>query len=90
MRTMYSSPKARRAAMRSGILFGLIIMVGWSAGSAHASTPMVTGDLTSQPIGHYEFCKANSAECTIHTGDPGPQHVTGTIWRNVAAVPLLR
>ena len=85
MRTAYSPPKARRAIIRSGILFGLITG-GWSAGSAHASPPMLTGGLTSQPIGHYEFCKANSAECAIRTRDRGPQHVTGTVWRNVAAV----
>ncbi|WP_436798405.1 transglutaminase-like cysteine peptidase [Mesorhizobium ventifaucium] len=71
--------------MRSGILFGLTT-IGWSAGSAHASPPMLTGSLTSQPIGHYEFCKANPAECTIRTRDLGPQHVTGTVWRNVVAV----
>ena len=64
-------------------------MLGWSAGSAHASTPMATGGLASQPIGHYKFCKANSAECTIRTRDLGPQHVTGAIWRNVVAVNAL-
>jgi predicted transglutaminase-like cysteine proteinase len=85
---MYCSPKARRATMRSGILFGLI-MVGWSAGSAHASPPMATGGLAAQPIGHYEFCKSNSAECTIRIRDLGPHHVTGTIWRNIVAVNAL-
>lgn len=88
MRTMRSSSKVRRAAIGSGILFELI-MAGWSAGSAHASPPMATGGVTSQPIGHYEFCKANSAECKIHTRDLGPQHVTGTIWRNIVAINAL-
>ncbi|CAH2396781.1 transglutaminase-like cysteine peptidase [Mesorhizobium escarrei] len=85
MSTAYSLSKARLAIMRSGILFGLIT-VGWPAGSAHASPPMLTGSLTSQPIGHYEFCKANSTECTIRTRDLGPQHVTGTVWRKIIAI----
>ena len=50
---------------------------------------MATGGLAPQPIGHYKFCKANSAECTIGTRDLGPQHVTGAIWRNVVAVNAL-
>ena len=85
MRTAYSLSKARRAIIRSGILFELIT-VGWPAGSARASPTMLTGGLASQPIGHYEFCKANSVECTIRSRDLGPQHVTSTVWRNVVAV----
>ena len=33
---------------------------------------MVTGGLTSQPIGHYEFCQRLSAECAIRPRDRGP------------------
>ena len=40
-------------------------------------------------MGHYEFCKANPAECTIGARDLGPQHVTGTIWRTIVAVNAL-
>lgn len=34
--------------------------------NAHPS-PMITGGITSQPIGHYEFCGRNPAECSIRT-----------------------
>lgn len=47
---------------------------------------MLTGGLTSQPIGHYEFCKLNPAECHIRTRDSGPQRMTGKLWDNVVAV----
>lgn len=33
---------------------------------------MATGGLTSQPIGHYEFCHANPSECAIRLRDHGP------------------
>ncbi|AZN70014.1 transglutaminase [Georhizobium profundi] len=32
---------------------------------------MITGGFTSQPIGHYEFCKRKPAECSIRTRDFG-------------------
>lgn len=75
-------------AKPSSILYGLIV-AGWSVASAHASPWMVPGSPTSQPIGHYEFCKANPGECTTHTRDLGPQHVTETIWRSIVTVNAL-
>ncbi|MEO3386909.1 transglutaminase-like cysteine peptidase [Mesorhizobium sp. CAU 1741] len=47
---------------------------------------MVTGGITSQPIGHYEFCKANPAECAIRSRDPGPLVVSDKIWAAIARV----
>jgi len=51
-----------------------------------ASAGMATGGLTSQPIGHYEFCKANPAECSIRSADKGPERLTGAKWRAMTAV----
>lgn len=47
---------------------------------------MLTGGLTSQPIGHYDFCKANPAECNTRLRDTGPERVAGELWRQVVAV----
>lgn len=47
---------------------------------------MLTGSLTSQPIGHYEFCKANPVECRIRTADTGPERMTGELWREIVAI----
>lgn len=49
---------------------------------------MTTGGLTSQPIGHYEFCKANLDECSVRPGDNGPERMTGAIWKLIMAVNL--
>jgi predicted transglutaminase-like cysteine proteinase len=56
------------------------------ATSASAGQPMITGGLTSQPIGHYEFCKANPEACSIRGRDHGPEHMTGALWRKVVAM----
>ncbi len=42
--------------------------------------PMVTGGITSQPIGHYEFCQANPSECAIRPADRGPARMTPELW----------
>lgn len=50
-----------------------LVMLGVSAPMNTAMTApkpqfsMQTGSVTSQPIGHYEFCKQHHAECAIRT-----------------------
>ncbi|MEZ5810028.1 MAG: transglutaminase-like cysteine peptidase [Rhizobiaceae bacterium] len=51
--------------------------------AANSAGPMVTGGYTSQPIGHYEFCKSNPRECRIHPRDRGPAHLTQKLWRQI-------
>jgi predicted transglutaminase-like cysteine proteinase len=63
-----------------------IVMTGVSGASAQASQPMTTGGLTSQPIGHYEFCKANPAECSIRLRDAGPEHLNDHVWQELSDV----
>ncbi|MGE0503604.1 MAG: transglutaminase-like cysteine peptidase [Rhizobiaceae bacterium] len=47
---------------------------------------MMTGGLTSQPIGHYEFCKANPRECAIRTEDNGPEAFSEDLWEAVVRI----
>ena len=54
--------------------------------SAHASSPMETGKRTTQPIGHYEFCKSNPGECSIRTRNPMPETMTDALWRKIVSV----
>ena len=56
--------------------------------AAGATQLMHTGGLTSQPIGHFEFCKAFPAECALRSTDSGPEHMTGKLWRKIASVNL--
>lgn len=49
---------------------------------------MATGGLTSQPIGHYEFCKRKPAECDIRPEQAGPIALTNEVWEAVTRVNL--
>jgi predicted transglutaminase-like cysteine proteinase len=51
---------------------------GYSAPSPSRS--MVTGNVTSQPIGHYEFCKSLPQECTMRTRPTTPPKITDHGW----------
>ena len=45
-----------------------------------SSLSMRTGSVTSQPIGHYEFCRSNPSECKTSQRDPGAAKVTTFGW----------
>jgi len=62
-------------------LLGLLIPVMTAPIEARGAQPfMPTGALTSQPIGHYEFCQRYAAECTVRTRHPTAIHLTQKIW----------
>lgn len=70
----------------SSAIKALIIAVAALA-PAHAglsapqsSRSMITGNVTSQPIGHYEFCKTLPQECAIRTRASTPPKVTDHGW----------
>lgn len=70
---------ARNAARRTAAMVlcaaGVIV-----SGEALADGAMLTGGLTSQPIGHYDFCKANPPECAIRTRQTRPEPMSGALW----------
>ena len=47
---------------------------------------MVTGGLTSQPIGHYEFCHRLPSECAVRPRDRNPVVMTDRLWAVIAEV----
>jgi predicted transglutaminase-like cysteine proteinase len=53
---------------------------------AAAAPSMEIGGLTSQPIGHYEFCKLNPAECLVKATGLAPFHLTRENWQMVFKV----
>ncbi len=57
-----------------------------STSEASGVTSMVTGGITSQPIGHHEFCKVNPAECAIRVRDPGPLFIDDMVWTTIDRV----
>lgn len=57
-----------------------------AATSALAGSAMVTGGITSQPIGHYDFCKASPLECSIRSTGVAPVKMTDKLWKQLASV----
>jgi predicted transglutaminase-like cysteine proteinase len=83
---MSCSEKSRALPLRGGLAFGFIMSAMVSTAGAAGLQSMETGGLTSQPIGHYEFCKANPAECSIRLNDTGPLHLTSAVWQELVNV----
>ncbi|MFZ2101767.1 MAG: transglutaminase-like cysteine peptidase [Oricola sp.] len=50
-------------------------------GSADAATTMKIGRVTSQPIGHYEFCQQVPAECRANGSDTTADKLTQASWK---------
>lgn len=64
----------------------LCAVAAWtfSASSAWAHpSAMMTGSLTSQPIGHYKFCKRNASECAIRSRDVTPLKMSSELLRRL-------
>jgi predicted transglutaminase-like cysteine proteinase len=65
---------------------GLAVALVFTAPMANASQLMHTGGLTSQPIGHFEFCKSHETECMVRSPDKGPERMTSKLWRQLLSV----
>ncbi|MDG4899184.1 MULTISPECIES: transglutaminase-like cysteine peptidase [unclassified Mesorhizobium] len=80
---MTSSPMARM--LRLCAVAGLAISAHWAV-PAWAASAMTTGGLTSQPIGHYDFCKTHPSECNIRPANLAPAKLTDALWRKLINV----
>ncbi len=49
---------------------------------------MATGGPTSQPIGHYDFCRANPGECSIRPTNLAPATMTDAFMRKLTSVTV--
>jgi len=70
------------------LAFAAIFAMSSSAMPASQTTPsMVVGNVTSQPIGHYDFCQRYRTECGP-TRDLMPANMTADSWALVKQVNL--
>ena len=65
--------------------FFIVAVATWLASPAAAGN-MITGAITSQPVGHFNFCKSYPAECDIWPEDQGPLPLTSKKWRLIVSV----
>jgi predicted transglutaminase-like cysteine proteinase len=70
--------------IRSAVVAAALMLAG--AQGAVAGNTMETGGFTSQPIGHYEFCKANSDECSIEVALTEPVPLDDHAWNVINRV----
>ncbi len=72
---------------RTGLaILAVLAAAGAGPASAGAAKSMVVGSLTSQPIGHYEFCNRTPAECLVRPSDHGPAKLTRSMWHTIQMV----
>jgi predicted transglutaminase-like cysteine proteinase len=50
------------------------------------SSHMITLGLTSQPIGHYEYCKSFASDCAIHSVLLSPVKLSHRLWRQMVEI----
>lgn len=72
---------------RSGMaaLIAAALWMGMGAAFA-APASMPTGARTSQPIGHYEFCQREPAECRVKSPKQAPVDLTRDLWSAIVEV----
>ncbi len=77
-----------RIAQLLAALLAMSVSTSAAAPSPRPMAGMITGSVTSQPIGHYEFCRTNPAEChAIKTNLAAPR-VTDAGWQVIRDVNL--
>ena len=82
---MISSPKSLGTRLCAAVVVGLAVSA-FAASPVAASSAMVTGGRTTQPIGHYDFCKANPDECSIRPKNLAPATMTDALWSKLVSV----
>lgn len=70
-----------------GLIAAMAMSLAAWAGTANAARLfMPTGNLTSQPVGHYEFCKRLPAECSERTPVEAPVELTRQLWAQIIEI----
>lgn len=62
------------------------LFTSFAADAAATSAYMHTGKLTSQPIGHYEFCKREARECNIISRNTRPLALNIDNWQLIVEI----
>jgi predicted transglutaminase-like cysteine proteinase len=73
------------------IILAIVASINLAAGtSAFARTTgtdhMVVTGRTTQPIGHYEYCKQYRSDCEVRSRDTRPMELTRERWNEIVAV----
>ncbi|GHD17015.1 transglutaminase-like cysteine peptidase [Tianweitania populi] len=80
--------KVARGWTQAILLAGALVFsaVSVSAGGQAKAAAMDVGGITSQPIGHYEFCKRYPGDCAIRSSNVKPVALTDATFGLIARV----
>jgi predicted transglutaminase-like cysteine proteinase len=66
----------------------IIVFFAFGSCAVYASESMRLGNYTSQPIGHFEFCKINPKKCQ-HIKQSPPLHLSTELWELLDGINTL-
>jgi len=75
-----------------GLLIALTVVFASAGAAVPAPAPtasMIVGSITSQPIGHYEFCQQYADECNVRTKVGAAPRLTAAGWSAVEAINII-
>ncbi len=70
----------------AALAFGIPSTLADAAPGRMAGRFMVTGSITSQPIGHYDFCKRYREQCEPHSSDAHAPSLSRNQWKLVREI----
>ncbi|TCL73649.1 transglutaminase-like cysteine peptidase [Rhizobium sp. BK251] len=73
------------ALLKIGLLAAIGCLAMVQAAVATPASMSLAGN-ASPPIGHYEFCKENAADCAYAGGDAGPAILTEDRWKTILKI----
>jgi predicted transglutaminase-like cysteine proteinase len=75
-----------------GLLIALTVVFASAGAAVPAPAPtasMIVGSITSQPIGHYEFCQQYPDECNVRSKVSPAPRLTEAGWSAVEAINII-
>lgn len=72
----------------AAILLCALVPAGAAMPAPRSIASMVTGDVTSQPIGHFEFCQRLPAECSLKSRSAPAPRLNEDSWQTVRRINL--
>lgn len=75
--------QGKKSRLRATSVASVMLLCGTIGALA---APMTTGRITSQPIGHYEFCQQAPAECRATGRNVAPDRMTTKAWATMVEI----
>jgi predicted transglutaminase-like cysteine proteinase len=68
------------------ITLAVLVLLPLPLSASAAANFMPSGARTTQPIGHYEFCRSNPGDCSTRNSNPGAVELSRKLWSDMQDV----